>query len=109
MNLEGLSEDFPELMATLAEVVQTPGFPEDEFALLQERRRAELVHQQDDPREMANVRYLRLFFGDSPYGHAVPGDLRSLDNIGVADLQGILPPGVHPGHRHPGGGGHGGV
>ena len=109
VNLEGLSEDFSELMATLAEVVQTPGFPEDEFSLLAERRRAELVHQQDDPREMANIRYLRLFFGDSPYGHAVPGDLRSLDNIGVADLQGILPPGVHPGHRHPGGGGHGGL
>jgi zinc protease len=87
VNLEGLSEDFPELMATMAEVVQTPGFAEDEFALLAERRRAELVHQQDDPREMANIRYLRLFFGDSPYGHAVPGDLRSLDNIGVADLQ----------------------
>lgn len=87
VNLEGLAEDFSELMASLAEVVQTPGFPEDEFSLLAERRRAELVHQQDDPREMANVRYLRLFFGDSPYGHAVPGDLRSLDNIGVADLQ----------------------
>ena len=87
VNLEGLSEDFSELMATLAEVVQTPGFPEDEFSLLKERRRAELVHQRDDPREMANVRYLRLFFGDSPYGHTVPGDLRSLDNIGVADLK----------------------
>ena len=87
VNLEGLSEDFPELMATMAEVVQTPGFPEDEFSLLAERRRAELVHQQDDPREMANIRYLRLFFGDSPYGHAVPGELPRLDNIGVADLQ----------------------
>jgi zinc protease len=87
VNLEGLAEDFSELMASLAEVVQTPGFAADEFALLADRRRAELVHQQDDPREMANIRYLRLFFGDSPYGHAVPGDLRSLDNIGVADLQ----------------------
>jgi zinc protease len=87
VNLEGLSEDFPELMATLAEVVQTPGFPEDEFSLLKERRRAELVHQQDDPREMANIRFLRQFFGDSPYGHAVQGELPRLDNIGVADLQ----------------------
>ena len=87
VNLEGLSEDFSELMSTLAEVVQTPGFTEDEFSLLKERRRAELVHQQDDPREMANIRYLRLFFGDSPYGHAVPGDLRSLDNIQLADLK----------------------
>jgi len=87
VSLEGLAEDFAELMATLAEVVRTPGFPEDEFPLLKERRRAELVHQQDDPREMANVHYLRLFFGDSPYGHAVPGDLKSLDHLGLADLQ----------------------
>jgi zinc protease len=87
VNLEGLAEDFSELMAILAEVVQTPGFPEEEFPLLAERRRAELVHQQDDPREMANVRYLRLFFGDSPYGHAVAGDLQRLDNLGLADLQ----------------------
>jgi zinc protease len=87
VNLEGLAEDFPDLMATLAEVVQTPGFPEDEYPLLLERRRAELVHQQDDPREMANLRYLRLFFGDSPYGHAVPGDLNRLDNLGLADLK----------------------
>jgi zinc protease len=87
VNVEGLAEDFSELMATLAEVVQTPGFPEDEFPLLLERRRAELVHQQDDPREMANLRYLRLFFGDSPYGHAVPGDLKSLDQISLADLK----------------------
>ena len=87
VNLEGLAEDFPALMATLAEVVQTPGFPEDEFALLKERRRAELVHQQDDPREMANLRYQRLFFGDSPYGHAVSGELDRLDNLALADLQ----------------------
>jgi zinc protease len=87
VNVEGLAEDFFDLMATLAEVVQTPGFPEDEFPLLLERRRSELVHQQDDPREIASLRYLRLFFGDSPYGHAVSGDLKSLDNLGLADLR----------------------
>ncbi len=87
VNLQGLAEDFSELMATLAEVVQTPGFPEDEFALLKERRRAELVHQQDEPREIANIRFLRLFFGDSPYGHAVQGDLHRLDDVGLAALK----------------------
>jgi len=87
VNVEGLAEDFSDLMGTLAEVVQTPGFPEDEFPLLLERRRSELVHQQDDPREMANLRYLRLFFGDSPYGHAVSGDLKSLDQIKLTDLK----------------------
>ena len=87
VNLEGLAEDFSDHMATLAEVVQHPGYPEEEFPLLRERRRAELVHQQDDPREMANLRYLRLFFGDSPYGHAVPGNLQRVDNLGLGDLK----------------------
>jgi zinc protease len=87
VNVEGLAEDFPELMATLAEVVQTPGFPEAEFLFLKERRRAELTHQKDDPREMANLRFLRLFFGDAPYGHAVQGDLQSLEALTLQDLQ----------------------
>jgi zinc protease len=87
VSLEGLAEDLPELMTTMAEVVQTPGFPEDEFHLLQERRRAELAHLQDDPREFANRRFTRLFFGDAPYGHPTSGDLESLGAIGLADLR----------------------
>jgi zinc protease len=89
VSLEGLAEDFPDLLATLAEVVQTPAFPAEEFPLLKERRKAELVHQLDDPRERANVRFLRLFFGDSPYGHAVQGNLKSAAALELADLQGF--------------------
>lgn len=87
ISLEGLAEDFSELMAILAEVVQTPGFPEGEFPLLKERRRAELVHLLDDPRELASQRFLRLFFGNAPYGHQVQGDLKSLEALGLADLK----------------------
>ena len=87
VGLEGLAEDFPELMATLAEIVQTPAFPAEEFPLLQERRRAELAHLLDDPREVANRRFTRLFFGDAPYGHPPTGDLESLKNISLTDLQ----------------------
>ncbi|MHB8068350.1 MAG: M16 family metallopeptidase [Desulfobaccales bacterium] len=87
VGLEGLAEDFPELMATLAEIVQTPAFPKEEFPMLQERRRAELAHLLDDPREVANRRFTRLFFGDAPYGHPPTGDLESLEAIGLNDLQ----------------------
>lgn len=86
VNLEGLAEDFSELMATLAEIVQTPRFPAEEFPLLKERRRAELTHLKDDPRELASLRYQRLFFGEAPYGHAVQGELNSLDALSLADL-----------------------
>jgi len=87
VTLEGLAEDFPELLATLAEVVQMPGFSEEEFPLLKERRRAELVHLLDEPREMANLRFLRLFFGEAPYGHPVAGDLQSLEALSPEDLR----------------------
>jgi zinc protease len=87
VSLEGLAEDFPGLMATMAEIVQTPAFPEEEFPLLKERRRAELAHLLDEPRELANRRFARLFFGDAPYGHPLTGDLESLEAIGLNDLK----------------------
>jgi zinc protease len=73
-------------MAILAEVVQTPGFPEAEFPLLKERRRAELAQILDDPREVATRRFRRLFFGEAPYGQAVRGEPESLETLTLADL-----------------------
>jgi len=88
ISLDGLAEDFPELMATLAEVVQTPLFPPEEFPLLVERRRAELAQVLDDPRELASRTFTRLFFGGAPYGHAIRGEPESLDRLTLQDLTG---------------------
>ncbi len=88
ISLDGLAEDFPVLMATLAEVVQTPGFPDDEFPFLKERRRSELAQTLDDPRELATRRFRRLFWGESPYGQAVRGEPESLETMTLADLSG---------------------
>ena len=87
LTLEGLAEDFQELLAILAEVVQTPAFPEEELILLRERRRAELAQILDEPRELASRRYYRLFFGEAPYGQAVRGEPESLEAIELSDLK----------------------
>jgi zinc protease len=87
IGIDGLAEDFGELMATLAEVVQTPAFPETEITLLRERRRAELAQVLDDPRELASRAFTRLFFQGAPYGHAVRGEPQSLDAIALTDLK----------------------
>lgn len=86
ISLDGLAEDFPTLMEILAEVVQTPSFPEEEFPLLLERRRAELAQALDDPRELATRRFRRLFFGTAPYGQAVRGEPDSLEALSLTDL-----------------------
>jgi zinc protease len=100
ISLDGLAEDFPVLMETLAEVVQTPAFPEEEFPLLKERRRADLAQILDDPREVATRRFHRLFFGQAPYGQAVRGEPESLEAltspISPAILPGNSPPGCAP-------------
>jgi len=96
ITVEGLAEDFVELMALLAEIVLEPGFPEEEFLLLRERRRAELLHALDDPREVANRTYLPLFFGDSPYGHPVDGSPESLAALELEDLRSFFQNQCHP-------------
>jgi len=88
ISLDGLAEDFPALMEILAEVVQTPSFPEEEFPLLLERRRAELAQILDDPQELASRGFRRLFFGTAPYGHAVRGEPESLEALSLQDLTG---------------------
>lgn len=85
--LDGLAEDMETLVATLAEVVMTPAFPESEFALLKERRRAELTQAEDEPREVANHAFARLFFQGAPYGHAVRGELNHLEAVRLEDLK----------------------
>jgi zinc protease len=87
VHLDGLAEDFPTLLATLAEVIQTPALPEEEFSLLKERRRAELTQLADDPREVANRAFVRLFFQGAPYGHALRGELETLEGLSREDLR----------------------
>lgn len=96
ITLEGLAEDFADLMALLAEVVLEPGFPEQEFRFLQERRKAELIHALDDPREVANRTYLPLFFGASPYGHSVDGSPETLAALTLDDLKAFYHQQFHP-------------
>jgi zinc protease len=87
ITIEGLAEDFVDLMDILAEIVLEPGFPAEEFLLLRDRRQAELLHALDDPRELANRTYLPLFFGKNPYGHPVDGTPESLAALDLETLR----------------------
>lgn len=94
--LEGMAEDFRDLLALLAEVVWQPGFPAEEFELLRQRRQAELIHLLDDPRELANRTFLPLLFGEAPYGHPPDGSPESLAALTLEDLQELYHRQFHP-------------
>jgi zinc protease len=83
-----LVEDLDAILATVADVVMHPAFPEPEV----ETRRGEIItmirQDEDSPATMANEGLLTLLYGDThPYGRRPRGSVESVERIGRASLQ----------------------
>jgi zinc protease len=84
-----LTEDFPEILALVADIARHPLFTETEM----EKRRREAItsvlEHQDDPCNVANDLLLETLYGSGhPYGRSVKGTVRSLNTIERRDLIG---------------------
>lgn len=82
-----LSEDYPELLALIGDIVRAPAFPDDQL----ERRRAEVItslrQDQDNPAIRAGETLQELLYGQShPYGRPAKGTIASLERISRGDL-----------------------
>ncbi len=82
-----LSEDYPELLALIGDVVRTPSFPQDQL----DRRRAEVItslrQDQDNPAIRAGEALQELLYGPShPYGRPSKGTIASIERITREDL-----------------------
>ena len=65
----GLSQHAETLLALLADCIQNPTFPEEEFAKVVKQNESGLAFQKDDPEIIAqNVANQLRFGGDHPYG-----------------------------------------
>ena len=83
-----LVEDLDPILATLADVVMNPAFPDPEV----ETRRGEIVtlirQDEDNPAIMASEGLLRLLYGDThPYGRRPRGTVDSVEGIARAALR----------------------
>jgi zinc protease len=83
-----LVEDLDPILATLADVVINPAFPDPEV----ETRRGEIVtmirQDEDNPAIMASEGLLRLLYGDThPYGRRPRGTVDSVERIARATLR----------------------
>jgi zinc protease len=77
-----LSEDFPSMLALMADIVRNPSLPEHEI----ETRRGEIItsirQDQDNPAMVAVEEELALLYPDGhPYGRRVKGTLESMERI----------------------------
>src|SRR5258705_356795 len=93
-----LVEDLDATMATLADVVMHPTFPDPEV----ETRRGEIItmirQDEDNPAVMAAEGLLSLLYGEvHPYGRRPRGSVDSVERITRASLQLFHAAGIRPG------------
>ena len=94
-----LSDDFPAVLALVADVVRHPAFPEAEVVT----RRADLISsirkEQDNPAQMAVDAFVRALYGGHPYSRKVRGTVETVEALKRQDLvrcyqKGFVPSGL---------------
>jgi RNA polymerase sigma factor (sigma-70 family) len=86
-NLSCLSEDFPTLVALLADALRAPTFPEEHVARLRQQKLVFLQERDQDTANVANLRFFETLFGrEHPYGWAMGGYEETVAALGRGDL-----------------------
>lgn len=81
-----LSDDFPQMVEVLADVLRNPTFPEEQVELVRRRRIVRLQEREQDTASMAHLHFYELIYPGHPYGRAASGYLSSISTIQRADL-----------------------
>ncbi len=82
-----LSEDFPQMMQVLADVLRNPLFPAEQVERVRQQRLVRLQERMQDTNRMASLRFYETVYGHHPYGRAVSGYVESVRAIQPADLE----------------------
>jgi zinc protease len=91
ISARSLSEDFPALAATLAEMLREPSFPADELEKLKQQTIAAIREQQSDTSWRAYERLTQALFDEQNpfYTHAGERLVESISSITVEDVRGF--------------------
>ncbi|HEX3558960.1 MAG TPA: pitrilysin family protein [Pyrinomonadaceae bacterium] len=91
ISARALAEDFPLLVALLAEMLREPSFPADELEKLKQQTVAAIREQQSDTRWRAYERLTQLVFDEANpfYTHAGERLTESVSSITVEDVRGF--------------------
>jgi predicted Zn-dependent peptidase len=68
-------------LALLADLVARPRLSPEEWPAVRARLVSELLHEEAEPREVAEAELARAIYGDHPYGHRSLGTRASLDAL----------------------------
>ncbi len=81
-----LSEDFPQMMQVLTDVLRNPLFPAEQVERVRQQKLVRLQERTQDTNRMASLHFYETLFGHHPYGRAVSGYIESVRAISQADL-----------------------
>ena len=88
IEIRGLSEYLPDLLALLADVVLNPNFPENELATLKTRQLQALQQQRASPQFLSNREFRRTLFGAHPYSRVTADEsaVKALDRQALVEF-----------------------
>ena len=88
VTLTALTQQLPQALALVRDLLRAPEFPAREVARLKEERLAELLQQLAEPRGLADEQFARaLYVPTARYAMPVDGDAASVRALGRDDVQ----------------------
>lgn len=99
VNLTVLSRNFDKAMELYADALLHPRFDEKEWQRVHSLHIEELIQNQDEPREVAQVVAMRSFFGDAnPYSRPPEGTPDDVRKLTLDDVKGFYKRWCSPAH-----------
>jgi len=87
LSLKCASDDAPQLLPLLLQMVQSPWLVDDQIALERQLNLQTLQRQREDPFQVCHEQLRRQLYGDGPYGHDPLGVDDELEQLGRPQLQ----------------------
>jgi zinc protease len=85
-NFNCLTTDLETVFNLFAEVIKTPAFAEEQFALAKQQIKGSIARRNDDPGDIADREFEKLIYGEtSPYARTV--EYQTLNNISREDVK----------------------
>ncbi|HMD35568.1 MAG TPA: pitrilysin family protein [Vicinamibacterales bacterium] len=91
-----LSRFIEPALSLLSDVVARPALREEDFARVRQLRLHRLKQLRDMPATVADRAFLRLLYGEQPYGHSPIGSEAALASMTVDDVRGFHHTAIRP-------------
>lgn len=96
LSVSVLSRFAGQALMVLADIVARPGLSEADFQRVRQLRLHRLMQLRDMPSAVADRLFIRLLFGEHPYGHTPLGSEQSLAEMTLDDVRGFHARAIRP-------------